>query len=200
MVAEKVYQPDFGVGVTATSGIVNAGKSRIYGVETETSIAPIKPLTLGMSYTYLSTKLLSTSPVPLPTGGYTQVEFPSVVGGVLPFSPRNKLSANATYHLPIPQNLGEVSLGAIFTYTSGALVTQASPLAMIEPYGLLNMNLSWNAIAGSSIDAELFASNITNRFYYNNVSEFFDTAFGFESRYLGEPRMYGARLRLRFGK
>jgi iron complex outermembrane receptor protein len=189
-----------GLGVTATSGIVNAGKSRIYGLEMETSIAPLKSLTLGASYTYLSTKLLSTTPVSLPPGGYTQIEFPSIVGGVLPFSPKNKLSTSITYHLSVPDPLGDVSLGAIFTYTSGALVTQASPLAKIPPYGLLNMNLTWNGIAGSSIDAELFASNITNRFYYNNVSEFFETAFGFESRYLGEARMYGARVRLRFGK
>ena len=86
------------------------------------------------------------------------------------------------------------------TWHANALVTQASPLATIEPYGLLNMNLTWNNIAGHSIDSEVFASNVTNRFYYDNVSEFFDTAFGFESRYLGEPRMYGLRLRLRFGK
>ena len=188
------------VGVTPTSGIVNAGNSRIYGAEMESSITPLRPLTLSASYTYLNTKLLSTTPVLLPPGGFTQIEYPSVVGGVLPFSPKNKLSASATYQLPVPENLGKVSLGAIFTYTSGQLVTQASPLATISPYGLLNMNLNWNSIAGSSIDAELFASNITDRLYYNNVTQFFDTPLGFESRYLGEPRMYGARVRLHFGK
>jgi iron complex outermembrane receptor protein len=188
-----------GVGVTPTSGIVNAGNSRIYGLEMETSISPFKPLTIGASYTYLSTKLVSTSTVTLPPGGYTQLELPSVVGGVLPFSPKNKFSANATYRLPVPENLGIVSLNAIFTYTSGQLVTQASPLATIPPYGLVNMNLTWNSIAGSSIDAELFASNIADRLYYNNVTQFFDTALGFESRYLGEPRMYGLRVRMRFG-
>jgi iron complex outermembrane receptor protein len=189
-----------GLGVTPTSGIVNAGKSRIYGAEMESAITPFKQLTVGVSYTYLSTKLVSATQTALPPGNYTTVTYPSAVGGVLPYSPKNKLSANATYRLPTPEDLGQMSLGAIFTYTSGALVSVASPLASLEPYGLLNMNFTWNSIAGSSVDGELFASNITDRLYYNNVTQLYNTPFGTESRYPGEPRMYGVRVRVHFGK
>ena len=183
-----------------SSGIVNAGKSRIYGAEMESSITPVKSLTLGVSYTYLSTKLQSTMPTPLPSGAYDQISFPSVVGGELPFSPKNKLSANAAYRLPVPANLGRVSLGAISTYTSRELVSATSTAATIAPYGLLSMNLDWNAIAGSPVDVGLFATNITDRLYYNNVTQLYNTPLAFQSRYLGEPRMYGVRVRVSFGK
>ena len=41
----------------ASSGVVNAGKSRIWGIEVESTLQPVKPLTLGLSYSYLNTKL-----------------------------------------------------------------------------------------------------------------------------------------------
>jgi iron complex outermembrane receptor protein len=191
-----------GVKAVPSSGIVNAGKSHIYGAEMESAITPWKPLSVGVSYTYLVTKLVSTSPIALsPTSNYTTVEFPSVVGGSLPFSPKNKLSANASYKLPVPADLGNVSLGAIFTYTSGVLVSAATPVGYLPPYGLLNTNLTWNSIGSSTVDAELFASNITDRLYYTNVTPgLYNSPFGLESRFVGAPRMYGVRLRVRFGR
>ena len=80
------------------------------------------------------------------------------------------------------------------------MVSATSPFATIAPYGLLSMNLSWNYIAGSPVDVQLFATNITDRLYYNNVTQLYDTAFGFQSRYPGEPRMYGVRVHVSFGK
>jgi iron complex outermembrane receptor protein len=62
------------------------------------------------------------------------------------------------------------------------------------------MNLDWNAIAGSPVDVGLFATNITDRLYYNNVTQLYNTPLAFQSRYLGEPRMYGVRVRVGFGK
>jgi iron complex outermembrane receptor protein len=186
--------------VTPSSGIANAGTSHIWGAEMETAITPVKPLTVGISYTYLRTELISETALPLPTGGYNQIIFPSVAGGELPYSPKNKVSANATYKLPVSEHLGALSLGAIFTYTSRSLVSDADPLyAYIAPYGLLDLNMNWNSIAGSTVDASLFATNVLDRAYFNNVTQLYNTEFGIDSRYIGEPRMYGLRVRIRFG-
>jgi iron complex outermembrane recepter protein len=184
-----------------SSGIVNAGKSRIWGIEVESTLVPIKSVSLGLSYSYLNTKLL-TAFAALPPGGlFTQVSFPAVVNGELPFSPKNKLSANLTYRLPVPENLGGVSLSANYTYTSSLLVSEAAaPYQGIGAYGLLGMNLHWDEIMRRPIDAELFATNLTNRLYYNNTTQLYDSPFGIASGYLGAPRMYGARVRVRFGK
>jgi iron complex outermembrane recepter protein len=190
-----------GPNVPATSGIVNAGKSRIWGVEVESTLVPVKALTLGVSYAYLNTKLESAFSQLPPGGLYNQVFYPAVVGGELPFSPKNKLSANATYRLPVPENVGRLSLDTSFTYTSSLLVSAtAAPYSSISAYGLLGANLHWDSIFGSAIDGELFATNLTNRLYSNDLTQLYDTVFGLAARYLGEPRMYGVRVKVRFGK
>ncbi len=183
------------------AGVLNAGKSRIWGIEVESTLSPIKPVTLGVSYSYLNTKLQSAF-VPvgaLPPGVIAQ--FPTFQGNVLPFSPRNKVSANATYRLPIPEDVGNVSLSANYTYTSALLVSvTAAPYDTLGAYGILGMNLHWDNILRSPIDAELFATNLTNRVYDLNLTQLYSTSFGIASRYPGEPRMYGVRVKIRLGK
>ncbi len=192
-----------GPAATPSSGIVNAGTSHIYGGEFEVSITPWKPLTFGLSYTYLATKLISSSftASQLPaSSGYTQITLPTAPGGPLPYSPKNKGSAYANFRLPVPESLGSVTFGTVFTYTSGLLVSAGDPLANLSPYALLNLNLAWDSIARSPIDLELFSTNVTDRLYDNNVTQIYATPLGVESRFIGEPRMYGARVRVHFGK
>jgi iron complex outermembrane receptor protein len=185
-------------GQTPSSGIINAGKSRIYGAEVEATLVPIEPLTFGVSYTYLNTRLLSLAQPAAPPN--TVLTYVSLPGDPLPFSPKNKFSVNGSYRLPVPDNLGQVSLGAIFTYTSTQVVSSTSPGSFISPYGLLDLNLNWNSIAGSSVDASLFANNALDRLYLNNVTQTYDTVLGWQSRFYGEPTLYGVRVRIRFGK
>jgi iron complex outermembrane receptor protein len=198
---QQLYASFLGpVGTVPAQGIVNAGTSHIWGIEVESAITPVRPLTVGLSYTYLNTKVISRPPTPLPTGGYTTVLFPSAVNGALPYAPKNKFSTNARYKLPLPESAGNLSYSAIFTYVSSSLATVNSPFGVIRPYGLLDMNLNWGSIAGSPVDAELFASNITNRLYYTNADPAYDSTYGIGIRYLGPPRMYGLRVQIHFGK
>jgi iron complex outermembrane receptor protein len=186
-------------GGVPSAGIANAGKSRIWGIEVESTLVPIKPLTLGVSYAYLNTDLQSAF-VAAPPAGAT-ISFPAVLGGDLPFSPKNKLSAYGTYRFPVPDELGNISLSANFTYTSSFLVTAANPAPydIVGAYGLLGANLHWDSILRSPVDGELFATNLTNRFYYNNVTQLYTTPFGLQGGYPGEPRMYGVRVLIHFG-
>jgi iron complex outermembrane receptor protein len=181
-----------------SSGIVNAGKSRIWGIEVESTIAPIKPLTLGVSYSYLNTELDSAFVASAPPGSV--IIFPTHAGNILPFSPKNKLSASATYRLPVADEIGNLSLGANVTYTSSELISEAAaPYDTLGAYGLLGMNLHWDSVMRSPLDVELFATNLTNRLYYNNLTQLYSTTFGLAGRYPGEPRMYGLRVKIPFG-
>ena len=192
--------PTASVGLPPLQGIINAGTSHLWGTEIESAITPVKPITLGVSYAYINTKLVSTVPQPLPAQGYLPVSYSSAIGGVLPFTPTHKVAANLTYRLPVPDSLGKVSYNATWTYQSNQLVTIASPFGVIHPYGLLDMNLNWSSLWGSPVDLELFASNVTNRLYYTGGDTPYATQYGFAVRLLGEPRMYGARVRVKFGK
>jgi iron complex outermembrane receptor protein len=190
-----------GPEVSPSSGIVNAGKSRIWGIEIESTLQPIDPMTLGLSYSYLNTKLLTAFAALPPGGAYTEIEFPTTQGGVLPYSPKDKVSANATYHVSLPDSVGKVSVAANYTYTSSMLIsTTAAPYDTLSGHGLLGMNLHWDSIAGSRVDGEMFVTNLTDKLYYTNLTALYNTAFGLAGRIPGEPRMYGLRVRVRFGK
>ncbi len=186
--------------VTPNIGIVNAGKSQIYGTEIETTLYPVDGLSFNVSYPYLDTLLESLTAPPLVSGSrYNTLVFTSTPGGQLPLSPKNKVSLTGTYILPLSPDLGRISVGATFTYTSRTLVSYQSPFATLAPTHLLNLNLNWNSVLRKPIDLQFFATNVTQDRYFNYVAGLYDGA-GFDSGQLGEPRMYGVRLRYHFGK
>jgi iron complex outermembrane receptor protein len=72
------------------------------------------------------------------------------------------------------------------------------PGALIRGYGLLNASLTWSDIGGTSLDATIFGTNLTNKLYRVSNSGVYQT-IGVHSDMYGEPRMYGIKLRYRFG-
>lgn len=195
-------QIQFGVLATSfvpTTAIVNAGSSRIWGIETEANVEPIYGVRLRAAYTYLNTKLEDLD-MPENPPGVLAIIPTAAEGDPLPFSPKNQLSATASYLLPfIPQTAGDVTVGATFIYNDNqrAVTPSASAYATIPHYELLNFDLSWNSIMETPLDASIFATNVLNEEYWTFVSGTY-AATGFESRALGQPLMFGARLRYNF--
>lgn len=207
-----------GIAPNLPSGpaVVNAGKARIWGLEAEAMISPFEGLSLQASYAYLNTKLLrfiqpdlSTQPV----GGYNLVASTPVQGSRLQFTPDHKLSLTANYTLPLSDKVGKVSLGATYVYTGTVYYGRDTSLpnrvySIFEPsdpnyntqvapsYDLVNFNLSWEKIMGSTLDLQLFMTNAFDKRYYDARS--LSGSRGFTSRYYGDPRMYGAKLRYSF--
>jgi iron complex outermembrane receptor protein len=180
------------------SGIGNAGKSRIEGVEIDTSIMPFQGMRIDFGYTYLDTKLLSVT-IPAPPLGFTAIEFPASVGGPLPFSPKNKYTVTPSYKLPLDPSIGSIVLSATFTHQGSQFNTQtAAPgFQTLGPENNLNLNLNWNNLLGHPLDFSLFATNVTNEKYYLATSGIF-LSFGYDVAFLNQPTMYGARLKYRF--
>ena len=184
------------------TAIVNAGKSRIQGVEVEATLSPFEGFSFNGSYAYLDTKLLEFAPVPLPStlipGSLFDTPIPTnAVGRPLTFAPKHKLSITANYALPLPAHVGRMTVGATYSYTSPIRATYSGTQGLLPSTQLLNLNLNWNGVAGSPIDVSLFATNVTNERYFTQVNE--QSSSGFVSKFLGEPRMYGVRLRYNFG-
>lgn len=194
--------------VSPTTAVINAGKSRIYGAEVEASIAPLDGLTFELSYTYLKAEIREITAVETADPNYQSATAEIESGSPLALSPENKYSLSGNYTLPLPSSIGRLSVGATFVHTDEQLTTYAyqSPavlavfgtdLGVIGARDLLSLNMSWESIANSPIDLSLFATNVTQEEYYQFVPGV--ATSGSEFAVLGEPRMYGVRLRYRFG-
>jgi iron complex outermembrane receptor protein len=197
-----------GATVAQTTGVVNAGRSRMYGAEAEATLTPFNGLTIDAAYTYLNAKIKKIQPLVSSDPNY--VVFNQIfAGNSLVLSPKNKATVTVNYTLPLAERIGRVSIGVTFTHTDKQLTTYAynsapllaaygSNLGLIAATNLLNLNLNWNSVANHPVDLSLFATNVTQKKYYAFVAGLGQS--GFESAVLGEPRMFGARLRYRFGQ
>ena len=191
-------------------GIVNAGQSRIYGAEVETVLIPVQGLNVSLSYAYINSRVEKVDVVPA-SPPFDIVLPIAQEGDQLPFTPEHKLSASVFYTLPLDAKVGEVSFGPTYTYQSSYLVDASASRAVDRSgnaapssYGeiggraLVNFNLNWNSVYGGPVDLGLFVTNVTGKEYYTNTTNGL-IRFGYEAAYLGEPRMYGARIRVNFG-
>ncbi len=184
-------------GLAPTTAIVNAGKAQIQGVEVETSLYLLQDLMLNLSYSYLDTELKEAADITAPAG--VTIQKTAEVGSDLSFSPKHSAVVSLNYRLPLPVEVGDVVLGAIYSYTSEQYSTGASssPYALLDSYEVVNLSANWNAILGSSFDAGLFMTNALDEEYTTYVSGLYNS-LGFETRMTGVPKMWGAKVRYNF--
>jgi outer membrane receptor protein involved in Fe transport len=187
---------------TGSTAIVNAGKSRIWGVEIESNVNVTDNVQLGLAYTYLNTEVLELEDFSalVASTGATPAALSTSEGEQLPYSPKNQLVANARYIVPVPADYGDVELGATYVYFSDQLAVSetVSPMYELDSYDLVNFNVNWNRIAGSAFDGSLFVTNTFDEEYEVYRSGLWGVG-GFETGMTGMPRMFGARVRYNFG-
>jgi iron complex outermembrane receptor protein len=180
--------------------IINAGKSRISGIEADASVKPFKGLVLDVAYAYLDTKLESFQAPALPVY-YSQLVTAAQIGGPLSLAPKNRVSLTGTYTLPLPSTVGQVSFGATFTHTDAnrALSPIASPLLyQIPAVNDLNLNADWHSVFGRPYDLSFFMTNVTNEHHILFPDGSWNT-IGAEGGHPNLPRMFGFRVKMRFG-
>jgi iron complex outermembrane receptor protein len=196
-----------GSGQSSTAAPGNAGSSRIYGLELNSSVVPFHGLVVNLGYTYLDTRITDTVDLSgIALTGFT-LSAPFHKGDEIVLTPRNKAVLDANYTLPLPSNVGKVSVGATFSYTAKQLANYADRTVIgFEQYStlpsthLLDLNASWTDILGTPLDVSAFATNVNGQKYYTYVPGLATAEFGFETYELGLPRMYGMRLKYHFGK
>jgi iron complex outermembrane receptor protein len=196
-----------GAPVSSTASPVNAGKSELYGVEVNASLTPFHGFVLDGGYTWLKTRIKEVPDFSTFNDPNFTLNPAFRVGDPLVRSPENKFTINATYTLPVDEKVGTLSFGVTYTHSDSSLAnyadrTVADPaiqaLGILPATDLVNLNFSWNSIAGKPVDLSLFATNVTQEKYYTFVPGI-APGTQFETAQLGTPRMYGARLRYRFG-
>lgn len=193
--------------VSPTAVPLNAGKSRIYGAEAQLTFIPFKGMTVAGGYTYLNARILSVPSFPTFSNSAYVVSGPPVAGDRLTLTPTNKATVTASYALPLNPSIGRVTVGTTYTYTSSVVTnyidsklvgTPFTGLSILPGYGLLDLNANWDSVAGTPIDLSLFATNVTGKQYYTFIPGLAQGT-GFEVAGIGEPTMYGLRVRYRFG-
>jgi iron complex outermembrane receptor protein len=186
------------------SAIVNAGKSRIWGIEADASVTAFDILRLDGGYTYLNTKLKELAPIVLTPEQqlvWADVRPTALVGGPLAFSPKHRLTLTGTVMVPVPEEIGEVSFGATYVYTSSQIASTATALQYqhLPSSELLNLNATWQNVLGNPFDIAFFMTNVTNEKFPLAVANAW-LSYGYESAVVNEPRMWGFRLKYRFGQ
>lgn len=192
------------------NGIANVGRSVLKGVEVDAMVDIMQRLRLELGYAYLRTRVKS---VGTPFCDVTRFNCVAAsgptVGSELVFAPHNRVTVTATYTLPVDDSIGDVSVGATFTHTDKSFFSHADDHAfaagiipfnpsVIPATNLLNLNFNWNSIAGKPVDLSIFATNVTQKKYYTASTNALSST-GAEFILLGEPRIYGMRLKYHFG-
>jgi len=192
-------------GGSGSATVINLGKSRIQGLEADGSVTLFGALRFDLGYTYLDTKVQKITIPPVPAGSpYVGISVSVAPGDPLPYSPKNRVSLTATYTLPLPDSLGKLSLGATYVHTDKQLfnsVTVTAPdiLRHQPATDLLNLNVNWDHAFGQPVDLAFFATNVTNQIYPVATGGAWEAA-GLGDWLMGQPRMYGFRLRYNFGQ
>ena len=189
------------------SSVVNAGKSRIWGIEVETVAQPIHNLTIDIAYTYLNSKLESLSLPASPSGSlYTIITPASLPGDPMQYTPKHKGSATVDYTLPLDENLGKISIGGTYVYTDPQLVQDIPPAAAaafgnfgtLPAFSLLTFHADWKDVFQKPVDLSFFMTNALNKYYWTSMVDLTESV-GWGTRTLAEPRMFGFRLRYHWG-
>ena len=169
----------------------SAAKAVIQGFEFTGLIVPVRQLTLTAAYSYIDSK-------------YTQV-IPAaqaiLQGSAFPYTPRNKVTVGASYESEVGA-LGTLTLSANYTYQSAFSTAQTnlSQVKFLPGYSYINAEAGLSHIGGRPIDIALFVDNLTNRTYATGLADFYNVGTtGTVSYTFAPPRMFGVRLRYKFG-
>lgn len=199
----------FSVGTQTVSALVNAASATIKGVEAEAILRPNRRLSLNAAYAYTSAKYGAfldynrRDPVTNAPGEFT--------GRIFPFTPRHKLNLGGTYTLPMGDDLGTLSFTGNFAYKSSIILGLVPFLnrpganvpdgeSVQKPTRTVDANIGWKRVLGTTIDADLFVTNLFDVTYKLGGASLINSGLGINQRIYNEPRMYGLQIRYRFGE
>lgn len=162
----------------------NAANATIYGAEFEMIARPSDRLEITLNLGLLNTEV--TDFVSAGTD-YTSNQ--------LALSPEVTFSGVANYEIPLTPGLA-LAIQPSFSYRSSQFFSaDNNPLLQQDGYWLLDGRVALISEDGHW-EAALFGRNLTDEEYINYAVDLSD--FGFIQQFRGEPRIFGAELRLRY--
>jgi iron complex outermembrane recepter protein len=170
----------------------NAAKASVNGMELEATILPFKDLELTGFWSYLHTKF----------DQYAAPDGTNLANDQFSFSPKNKISLTARYHLSFASNAGDPSVAATFYGQSEmALVDDQvdNPHGFQPQYHLWNFSFDWDDVLRKGFNLSLFVKNAFNASYLagSNIDD--EKITGLVVGLPADPRTYGLQFRVPFG-
>jgi iron complex outermembrane recepter protein len=179
----QTVQPIFGI----LNNLQNVPKSTVDGGELQLAWTPLHGLQLTAAATYLEARVVQF--VGTNADGIRQ----DYAGSAVPYSPKWSANATADYNWNLSSTL-IASVGATAVQRSVSYATVGpTPIDRINPYTLLDLRASVFT-QDSKYRVEVYGKNVTNRFYWDNVSHPYDTVV----RYAGMPETWGITFSARF--
>lgn len=185
VLGRQVFTPNvFG----AINTLTNIPKSSIKGAEAQISLFPIRGLTMTAAGTFLNSKVI---------GDFVNADIlgntANFRGDAFPYTPKWQLVMDGEYRFPIGSR-NEIILGGNANYrsktTSGF---GGNSILDIDSYWLVDARLGLDLNDGA-YRIQLFGRNITNSYYWTNVSRSLDNV----RRYAGQPATYGVQISARY--
>ncbi len=185
-ISSPVVVPNVGF----VSLVQNVAKATNKGVELESTIVPVRNLSISGYMSYLD----SHSDV-------TVAGTAAVKGRQTAFQPKWKYGVSARYDIPVSENVGKLAISGDYSWQGKTNTNEINPafLGSYPSYGVLNARVELADVARSGIDLAAFATNLTNKAYFLGGFPL-ASPLGFESALYGEPRMYGVSAKVRFGR
>ncbi len=182
----------FLINGTATQALANAGGIRSRGFEADAAFAVTPELHLRASGSFTDSRYTDYPNAPCPpeatAAGQTTC---SLTGRQVANAPRGIVNLGGDYHHSIASDV--VGYGeADWSYRSAQnLLTDDSSFGRIPGYGVINARLGVKFGHGR-YDISMWVQNLANKNYLVNIQENNGAFLG----YLGDPRTFGATLRV----
>jgi iron complex outermembrane receptor protein len=182
-----------GVGGTSTQITVNVPKAEV--TEADLSVRPLSWMNVGATVAFTDARFTDN-----------RVSFnPAFSTSVFHFGPYADAPRwTGTFYTELSKTLddrGTLMLrGDVYSeseYYFSNLTGTVNPGAVIDPYTLVNARLTWAEVMGSRFTAALFVRNLLDRRYYAGGNAE-GSGLGLNQINPGQPRMYGAEVRVKF--
>jgi outer membrane receptor protein involved in Fe transport len=168
--------------------LVNVPKSKVDGAEVDLTAQPMRTIRLSVGATYIASKVTSDFTTANPFGDQLDIK-----GESFPNAPKWEINGDAEYTLPLSDAFNAF-VGASGRYrTASYAAFGATPLFLIDAYGTLDVRAGIET-QDAKWRGELWGRNVTNTYYWNNVSHLVDTV----ARTAGMPATFGIKVSYRY--
>jgi iron complex outermembrane recepter protein len=185
--------------IVGTLNIDAAGEAETRGVEFDTTWRATSLTTLAVSGAYINAEFKEWSNAPcVPyypagiSGGSTNCTLtPSgdvlnMSGQTMPNAPKFKVYLDAEQRIPLGGAPYELLVDGNWAYrTSAQMLPDNNPAGVQGAFGIMNFSVGLHANSGWSVTA--FCNNVFNRIYYQDVEDFWSSAWSNSSTVIAQP-------------